>query len=194
VTRPPSPETLDVVFVCTGNQARSPLAAALFRMHCEPNSVAVRSVGTQDVGRAPALPEAIDAGNRLGVDLSGHVAHGLERGALQDADLVLGFERHHLVDAAMVGNADPGRTFLLGELVALLEDPSPKAPPSTDGARFEIADADSRRRRTQPDLSKVTPDPVGKPGAVMDRTAGDIDALVRRLARSLFPYALHETG
>ena len=179
-------ETLDVVFVCTGNRARSALGAELLRLHGPPSGLVVRSAGIMDLGSGvPALPEFVDTGRSFGVDLSSHVAHGLTRGELRDADLVIGFERQHVVDAVAVGHADPGRTFLLGELVELLESGATTA--AEDGMAEALAHADARRTRTRPDASTAIADPIGRPRAEMDRAAAHIDVLVRRLAYSLFP-------
>lgn len=183
--RSSSHRPLEVVFVCTGNRARSPLAEALFRKYAAGFETAVASAGTMKLGPAPALPEAIAAARRLGVDLAGHRARALAPGALADSDLVLGFEPAHLSTAVVDGHAHPSRTFLLGELVRLLDsggvDPDP-----AEGARRAVATANARRVRSRPDVTHVIADPYGQPAKAMRRTAAEIDRLVQALVGGLF--------
>ena len=180
--------TLEVVFVCTGNRARSPLAEALFRRYSTSAGVQVQvaSFGTMEVGPLPPLPLAVESGRELGVDLTGHRARAFRRGDLASTDLVLGFEPFHVFSAVIDGSAHPGRAFLLGEFAVLLETHGAEA---TDvRARGLIAAVDSRRVRSRPDPSaQVVADPLGKPVEVMARTATEIDRLVRRLAVVLAP-------
>jgi phage gpG-like protein len=63
-------ELARIVFVCTGNRARSALAAALLRRRAEHLPVLVESRGTSNVGAAPVLPEMLRAGAALELDLS----------------------------------------------------------------------------------------------------------------------------
>lgn len=68
--------TLSVLFVCTGNSARSPMAEAMLRHHRIPG-VTVTSAGTRP--RAEMHPEAVSVVHeRLGVDLSGQRPRSLE--------------------------------------------------------------------------------------------------------------------
>jgi protein-tyrosine-phosphatase len=173
------------VFLCTGNRARSPLAEALFRTYTADVDVVVSSFGMLDLGGVSALPEAIEAGRRLGVDLRGHSARALESDALDGADLVLGFEPSHVSIAVVEGGADAGRTFLLGELAALLDAPVVDMD-ALARARALVYAADLRRVRSRPDTTHSITDPLGKSGKVMRRTAEQIDRLVRDVVVRLF--------
>jgi protein-tyrosine-phosphatase len=176
----------DVVFVCTGNRARSALSEAFYRRYTRGFETRARSYGTLDVGGAPALEHAVDAGRELGVDLAAHSAVPLANGVLADADLVLGFEPHHVATAVIDGAAAPGRTFLLRELVVLLE-PSSRVDGTIRCARAEVTAAHGRRTKPRGDTAGlVIPDPVGQSRQVMLTTATEIDTLVRRTVRGLF--------
>lgn len=179
-------DVFEVVFVCTGNQARSPLAEALFRRYANRVHTMVASYGTQDVGAMPALPLAVEAARRLGIDLTAHRARAVRHARLESADLILGFEPFHVAAAVIDGRAPSSRTFLLGELVTLFDAPAFGGDPY-ERARTLLADADVRRVRSRPDPgAQVVEDPIGKPAEVMTRTGAEIDRLVRQLVSGLF--------
>jgi hypothetical protein len=109
VSGPTEKSTFDVVFVCTANRARSALSEAFYRRYTFDFDTRARSFGTLDQEGAPALEHAVDAGRRLGVDLAAHTAAALSNGVLAEADLVLGFEPHHVAAAVIDGDAVSGR-------------------------------------------------------------------------------------
>lgn len=178
-------EPLSVIFVCTANRARSPLAEALYRRYTSDLQTVASSYGTSDVGAAAPLATAVEAGTQLGVDLSVHRARALARGALANSDLVLGFEPFHVAAAIVDGGASPAHTFLLGELVALLS--SGTIAHADPRALIELADA--MRVRSRPDETGAVLDPVGKGDAVMAAVAAQVDGLVSRLVNQLFSHA-----
>jgi protein-tyrosine-phosphatase len=189
VSRPGDNGVFEVVFVCTANRARSALGEAFYRRHTLGFDTLARSFGTLDLRDAPPLEHAVDAGRRLGVDLTSHTASPLSPGALAEADLVLGFEPHHVAAAVVDSAAVPGRTFLLRELVKLLS-PVARADGSVQHARTEVAAADQRRSTSRRDAARFgIADPAGQPPRVMLATATEIDELVRRLVRSLFGHS-----
>jgi protein-tyrosine-phosphatase len=175
----------EVVFVCTGNQARSALAEALYRRYSAGLDTRASSYGTQGHGAMPALPTAIKAATRLGIDLTSHRSRSLRRARLDFADLVLGFEPFHLSIAVVDAGASPDRTFLLGEFASVLAESASSSEPS-GRAREIVMLADARRVRSRPDQAAIIADPVGKADNVMDRTAARIDELTRRIVIGLF--------
>ena len=112
----------EVVFVCSGNRFRSPLAEASLSQLTRGIPVRVTSVGTLDLGPKPVLSEALTLGRSLGLDLSEHRARALSGGSLEEADLVIGFERAHVSMAVVEAGARPERTFTMPELVELREE------------------------------------------------------------------------
>jgi protein-tyrosine phosphatase len=180
---------LQVVFVCTGNRFRSPLAAELFRARTSELPVIVFSAGTMDVGAAPALPEALEQALLLGADLSSHRSRWLINKDLSAIDLVVGFEHAHVAAAVVRAKAPAERTFTLPQLVELLE----LAPVGWDSrdpverARGAIARADALRRESgAPAGVHEIADPLGAPAEVSHRTALTISSLTSRLADGLF--------
>ncbi|MBN3823269.1 low molecular weight phosphotyrosine protein phosphatase [Burkholderia sp. Ac-20384] len=76
-----------VLFVCSGNLCRSPMAAGLFA--CLLPEVAVTSAGLDAPVGHPAAPEAVAVLRSHGIDLSGHRAVRLSDAMCRAADLIL---------------------------------------------------------------------------------------------------------
>ena len=178
---------MKVVFVCSGNRFRSPIAEALFRGLAPDLPLDVSSRGTLDLGPIPVLQEALAEGGRLGIDLSAHRARTIAAGELADADLVIGFERRHVATAVVDGKARRERAFTLPELVALLE--RIEGPPSSEPLEHARA-ALAQVARERPDGSPVgvaeLADPIGRGAAVARETADRVQALTGALASGLF--------
>ena len=87
-----------VLFVCTGNTCRSPLAEALLRLEAARRGVdiEVASAGTFAAAGAPASQPSILVAGRRGADLSSHRSRALDREVLAAADLVLAMTPAHL--------------------------------------------------------------------------------------------------
>ncbi len=80
-----------VLFVCTGNTCRSPLAEVALRraLGSAAAKVAVSSAGTAAFDGAPASGPSLELARAAGLDLSGHRSRRLTRDMLAAADLVL---------------------------------------------------------------------------------------------------------
>ena len=92
---------IGVLFVCTGNICRSPMAAGVFRTMVARAGLAgtfeIESAGTYEghVG-APASRLAVEAAGRRGYDISGHRARLVTNEDLERFDLPLAMDRTHL--------------------------------------------------------------------------------------------------
>jgi protein-tyrosine-phosphatase len=109
-----------VLFVCTGNICRSPLAEALLERELAQrgaDGVTVSSAGTGAWEGAPASEGAYLVGLENGLDLSGHKARLLTRDIVRDAHVILTMSRHHRTRVQDLGGE--GRVFLLGEFTGL---------------------------------------------------------------------------
>lgn len=168
-------DTFDVVFVCTGNQFRSPLAAAVFARETEGLPVRISSCGTGALDGAAAFEEAADLGKRLSVDLSEHRSRRL--GDLSGADLVVGFEHHHVERAVVDAGAPRERAFTLPQLVELLE-----AQPASGSPNERLAAVSPGNVLEAPEIL----DPYGEPEKVQEAIADEVEGLSRRLAMALF--------
>ena len=99
--------TLQILFVCTGNTCRSPMAEGLCRKFLsektgctldllEDFGYKVASAGVMAVSGLSATPEAIMACNRLGVDISMHRSFPLTDDLMKKSDVIFAMSQSHL--------------------------------------------------------------------------------------------------
>jgi protein arginine phosphatase len=103
-----------LLFVCTGNTCRSPLAEALARREAIERGlgdVEIASAGTSAWDGAPASDGALLVAMERGLDLAQHRSQQLTRELVQSHDVVLGMGPHHVERAEALGGE--GRTHLL---------------------------------------------------------------------------------
>jgi protein-tyrosine-phosphatase len=119
-----------VLFVCSANQLRSPLAEALFkdlvRRKGHADAWRIGSAGVWALEGSPAALSAISAAAARGLNLSTHVARRLTRELIEQSDLVLVMEREHLEAIHEEWPALDDRVHLLSRMVGEtgeVEDP-----------------------------------------------------------------------
>ena len=95
-----------ILFVCTGNTCRSPMAEGLARkllaerIGCTPGELDQRGVLVMSAGIAAGMgyrpsPEAVEAVRELGVELADHLSQPLTRELLNQADYIFPMTRSH---------------------------------------------------------------------------------------------------
>ena len=181
-------DQFSIVFVCSGNRFRSPLAEAFVRRLTLGLPVTVSSFGTLELGAAPALAEAAELGVWYGVDLSTHRARQIGGESIDSADLVIGFDQEHIRRAVIDGRAPSGRSFTFRDIVTLLEDvEEPETEDVVERARRMVREAIARRD-ADPDAEKPEPfgDPFGQSWRVYRDAAAEIRELAVRLVAALF--------
>jgi protein-tyrosine-phosphatase len=105
---------MHLLFICTGNTCRSPLAEGIARHQIAERQlldVSVGSAGTSAWPDAPASDGALLTALEHGVDLGDHRARQLSPELVAAADLLLTMGPHHLDRAEALGGA--GRSHLL---------------------------------------------------------------------------------
>lgn len=107
---------MKVLFVCTGNTCRSPLAeAAARKLAAEKGlkNVTFASAGIGACGGAAASEGAMLVALERGLDLSTHQAQPLTPKLVGESDLILCMSEHHVASAIALGGE--GKAFLLDE-------------------------------------------------------------------------------
>lgn len=113
-----------VLFVCSGNTCRSPMAEALARKiladklgvsqdQLEGRGIAVLSAGTFAVPGAKATPQAIDAVAPMGADLNRHRSRPLSLELINQADVIFTMGQAHARDVLAYAPAAADKTSTL---------------------------------------------------------------------------------
>lgn len=195
VLQPEAGTRFQLVFICTGNRFRSPLAEAVVEPLVAHLPVVLSSFGTLDLAGAPPLRAATKEAKKLGLDLSAHRSRTLVGADLSEADLIVGFEAAHVGAAVLEAHAPRKRTFLLTELVELLEA---SAPPETDDplerARTALVRADAIRRQYPVPGQAEIPDPFGGSARMARDIAREVERRADLLARAMFGLQADEPG
>lgn len=115
----PAGESYRILFLCTGNTCRSPMAAAVARDALARRGwrhVEVRSAGVAALPGAPASDQAVGAASERDLDLSDHRASQLDEDGVRWADLVLCMSPSHVRVAEQLGGE--GKTALVTDFLA----------------------------------------------------------------------------
>ena len=111
-----------IIFVCTGNTCRSPMAEALFRARMPESwrgKVEVSSAGTHALEGEPASQTAVDVLSDIGIDLTAHGARRVSEKLLSEADLIVVMAEGH---ARIIESLDPAAAPKLLRLGGLIPD------------------------------------------------------------------------
>jgi low molecular weight protein-tyrosine phosphatase len=177
-----------VLFVCTANICRSPMAAALLADQLARRGVpaTITSAGLLESGRVVADGTVRVLGAR-GLDVRAHVSQQLAPDLVEASDLVLGMEHRHLQEAALMAGGGWGRVFTLREIVRRGEAAGARWPGETLTAWIGRVSSG----RTPKDLVGAwgddIDDPYGQHDDAYRATLAEIDDLVSRLVELAWP-------
>jgi len=97
----------NILFVCSGNSCRSPMAAALFakllagKLGCEPEDLrqigyTIHSAGTSAVGGGWASGNAVEVMAEYGIDIESHISRPVTAAMVRDADQIYAMSSSHI--------------------------------------------------------------------------------------------------
>src|SRR5437762_2617441 len=112
-----------ILFVCTGNICRSPMAEGLFRHAVKGrNDFRVMSAGVGALEGQPPSEHAVRALRELGIDISGQRSRMLTGELVLQADYIFGMTHSHVDAVTLLYPQAAEKTFLLREFDETLDN------------------------------------------------------------------------
>ena len=178
-----------MLFVCTGNICRSPIAERLFRARIDATApVVVASAGTAGLDGYPMDAPSALALRELGGNPDGHVARRLTPAMVARADLILAATTQH---RSVIVQSDPPafrRTFTLREFARLSATLGLGARPvATDALVMRVEEVAHRRGLADPAAPGADDiaDPFGAPLKAARQCAEQISSALDAVIGSL---------
>src|ERR1017187_2312994 len=112
-----------ILFICTGNVCRSPMAEALFRRAAAGRGeFRVFSAGLGAVDGQPPTAHSVEAMRELGMDIAGQRSRMLTTDLVRQPDYIFGMTHSHVDTIALLYPPAAEKTFLLREFDDTLEE------------------------------------------------------------------------
>lgn len=186
----PAAEPLHVLFVCTANRCRSPMAQVLLEAAAARRGV--DGVTTSSAGRLPSDEPAIGGAVRTmakrGLDLGAHASTRFTPDVGAGAQLIVGMAREHVREVVVSAPNTFSRTFTLKELIRRGEAYGPRgAGQSLEEWLAAVSEGRTTGELLGDDARDDVADPIGLPDAEFERTAVELEDLIERLVALLFP-------
>ena len=111
-----------ILFLCTGNVCRSPMAEGLFRHAVKGRGeFRIVSAGIGAIDGEPPTHHSVQAMREIGINISGQRSRALTSELVRSADLILGMTHSHTDTVALLYPKAAEKTFLLREFDETLE-------------------------------------------------------------------------
>ena len=115
---------MNILFVCTGNTCRSPMAQALLEKKASEigMDIGVKSAGIFALDGQGASKEAIEVLRADGIDIRNHRANMIHRDLLEESDLILTMSISHKEDLLSKYEFTNGKVYTLKEYAYGIEE------------------------------------------------------------------------
>jgi RpiB/LacA/LacB family sugar-phosphate isomerase len=110
-----------ILFVCTGNVCRSPMAEGLFRHMTAGSAYKCLSAGVGAMDGMPASAHSVRAMRELGIDISRHRSQSLTAELVNRSDYIFGLTHGHVEAVMLLFPQAAEKTFVLREFDETLD-------------------------------------------------------------------------
>jgi protein-tyrosine-phosphatase len=158
-----------ILFVCTGNQCRSPIAEVLFKRQIQlypaTGDWRIESAGTWAYTGKAAHRHMCVVAQEVGLDLSQHRARRIEDvPALSTFDVILTMERSHKESLQIEFPQLSRRLYLLSDIAGITYDISDPIGGSLDTFRYTLREIDVLIRKSTPRILELV---AARPGVAL---------------------------
>ncbi len=115
---------LNLLFVCSGNTCRSPMAEFHFRSIDKEDNFLVNSCGTMNIYGMPPSIEAVIVMNEIDIDITPHISKGVSKDLVDISDIILPVGKKHS-EILITYGVNKYKIFPFYKILGLQEIPDP---------------------------------------------------------------------